>query len=189
SPAAGAENVTWDVAGTAGAALATNGKISLSTDSGLTSPTVLAASTPNDGSQVVTLPNLNTTTARIKVEAVGNYFFDINDANFTIKPAAPPSAIKAKAEPKKIHQGHKYKVKATVTTASGVPTGTVNVYRGTKLLGTGTLKNNGKVTIKIAEKKAKKLKVGKNTLTAKYLGSATVAPSQVDFNITVVKKK
>jgi hypothetical protein len=189
SPAAGAENVTWDVAGTAGAALAPNVKISLSTDSGLTYPTVLAASTPNDGSQVVTLPNINTTTARIKVEAVGNYFFDINNADFTIKPAAPASTIEAKAEPKKITEGHKFKVKATVTTASGVPAGTVEVYLGTKLLGTGTLKSNGKVTIKISEKKAKKLKVGKNTLTAKYLGSATVAPSQDDFVIKVRKKK
>jgi hypothetical protein len=189
SPAAGAENVTWDVAGTAGAALAPNVKISLSTDSGLTYPTVLAASTPNDGSQVVTLPNINTTTARIKVEAVGNYFFDINNADFTIKPAAPASTIEAKAEPKKITEGHKFKVKATVTTASGVPAGTVEVYLGTKLLGTGTLKSNGKVIIKISEKKAKKLKVGKNTLTAKYLGSASVAPSQDDFVIKVRKKK
>ncbi len=80
-------------------------------------------------------------------------------------------------------------MKATVTTASGVPTGTVQVYKGSKLLGTGTLKSNGKVTIKISAKKAKKLKVGKNTLTAKYLGSATVAASQADFKIKVVKKK
>ena len=65
----------------------------------------------------------------------------------------------------------------------------MQVYKGSKLLGTGTLKSNGKVTIKISEKKAKKLKVGKNTLTAKYLGSATVAPSQVDFMIKVKKKQ
>ena len=114
-------------------------------------------------------------------------------ATVTATNAPPPnpalSAIEAKAEPKKVTEGQKFKVKATVTTASAVPTGTVNVYRGTKLLGTGTLKSNGKVTIKISEKKAKKLKVGKNTLTAKYLGSATVAPSQVDFKIQVVKKK
>ena len=43
SPASGAENVTWNVAGTAGAALAPNVKISLSTDGGLTYPTVLSA--------------------------------------------------------------------------------------------------------------------------------------------------
>ena len=86
--ASGAENVTWDVAGTAGAALAPNVKISLSTDGGLTFPTVLAESTPNDGSQAVVLPSVTTTTARIKVEAVGNYFFDVNDAEFHDQPGA-----------------------------------------------------------------------------------------------------
>ena len=59
-------------------------KISLSTDGGLTYPTVLLASTPNDGTQSVTIPNTATTTARIKVEAVENYFFDISNTNFTI---------------------------------------------------------------------------------------------------------
>ncbi len=79
--------VTWNVAGTTAAPVsAANVKISLSTDGGLTFPTVLLASTPNDGSQAVTVPNTPTTTARIKVEAVGNIFFDITDANFTITP-------------------------------------------------------------------------------------------------------
>jgi len=78
------ETVTWDVAGTDGAALAPDVKISLSTDGGKTFPTVLLASTPNDGSAAVTIPPASTTKARIKVEAVGNYFFDVNDADFTI---------------------------------------------------------------------------------------------------------
>ena len=81
---AGSETVTWQVAGTDRAALAPYVRISLSTDGGLTFPTVLAASTPNDGSHTVTLPAVATTTARIKVEAVGNYFFDVNDADFAI---------------------------------------------------------------------------------------------------------
>jgi hypothetical protein len=62
----------------------------------------------------------------------------------------------------------------------------VQVYKGSKLLGTGTL-SGGKVTIKVSKKKAKRFKVGKVTLTAKYLGSATVAASQADFKLKVKK--
>jgi hypothetical protein len=63
------------------------------------------------------------------------------------------------------------------------------MYEGSKLLGTGTLGADGKVTIKISKKKAKKLKVGKNTLTAKYLGTSTLAASQDDFVVKVKKRK
>ncbi len=91
--ASGVETVKWDVAGTNTAALAQNVKISLSTDGGLTFPTVLVASTPNDGAQSVLLPNVTTSTARIKVEAVGNYFFDVNDANFSIASISAGSHI------------------------------------------------------------------------------------------------
>lgn len=79
------QTITWNAANTTSAPVnATHVKISLSTDGGMTFPTTLAASTPNNGSADVTIPNVQTSTARIKVEAVGNIFFDISDANFTI---------------------------------------------------------------------------------------------------------
>ncbi|MEP6809070.1 MAG: reprolysin-like metallopeptidase [Chthoniobacterales bacterium] len=77
---------TWNVTGTDAAPVNTASvKISLSTDGGYTYPYVLLASTPNDGTETVTLPSgVTSSTARIKVEAVGNVFFSISPANFTI---------------------------------------------------------------------------------------------------------
>lgn len=84
------QTINWLVNGTDQAPVnCANVKISLSTDGGLTFPYVLAASTPNDGSEVVHIPSVTTTTARIKVEAVGNIFFDISDKDFTLEPATP----------------------------------------------------------------------------------------------------
>ena len=62
-------------------------KISLSTDGGMTYPYVLATAVPNDGSARVVLPNVTAAAARIKVEAVGNVFFDISHQSFAIVPA------------------------------------------------------------------------------------------------------
>ncbi len=79
------QTVTWSKGGSDLAPIScANVKISLSTDGGYTFPVVLASSVANSGSSSVTIPQIATTQARIKVEAVGNIFFDISDANFTI---------------------------------------------------------------------------------------------------------
>ena len=78
------QTVTWSVNGTTGAPTNTaNVMISWSTDNGATF-TTLIASTPNDGTETFTVPSTVTTQARIKVEAIGNIYFDINNAPITV---------------------------------------------------------------------------------------------------------
>ena len=92
-PGGSVQTVTWNVASTTASPVScANVKISYSSDGGFTFPTVLLASTPNDGSAPVTIPaGAPTTTARIKVEAVGNIFFDISNTNFTV--SVPPGVF------------------------------------------------------------------------------------------------
>ncbi len=98
-----AVNVTWNVNGTTAAPVScANVKISLSTDGGLTFSTVLAASTANDGAETITVPSANSTACRVKVEAVGNIFFDISNANFTIAPAFAGNTTSVSADNKLI---------------------------------------------------------------------------------------
>lgn len=91
--------VSWDVSSTDAAPInCAQVNIRLSIDGGFTFPYILADSTLNDGSENVLiptsggLPNINTSLARIKVEAVGNIFFDMSNANFSIQ---NPNAVES----------------------------------------------------------------------------------------------
>ena len=90
------KTVSWDVAGTDQAPVScANVDILLSSDGGLTYPTVLASNTPNDGSQAITVPNTATITARVMVVCSGDTFFDISNNNFTITVATSDYSISA----------------------------------------------------------------------------------------------
>lgn len=89
------QTVTWDVNSTDLAPVScANVRILLSTDGGFTYPVVLAASVPNTGSANVVVPNNLSNTCRVKVEAIGNIFFDISNQNFRIQlPPVPTFSL------------------------------------------------------------------------------------------------
>jgi hypothetical protein len=96
----GGQTITWNVANTdLPPVSAAEVNILLSIDSGLTYPYTLASGVPNDGSQAVGLPDLFVSTARIKVEAAGNVFFDVSNTDFTINACAAVSDPQAAPDP------------------------------------------------------------------------------------------
>ena len=78
--------INWDVAGTDQSPInTTDVEILLSTDGGLNFTTVIVASTPNDGTETITIPTVNPTSqARIMVRANGNVYYAVNSTDFTI---------------------------------------------------------------------------------------------------------
>ncbi len=91
--------VTWNVANTNNAPVScANVRILLSTDGGTTFPITVSNSTPNDGSENVTVPGTPTSSARIKVEAIDHIFFNIS-AGFTITGSATQTLTVASINP------------------------------------------------------------------------------------------
>ena len=78
------ETISWDVAGTDGNGInVSNVNILLSTDEGKTFSTLLA-NVPNDGTQIITVPDSKAPLCFIMVEAIGNHFFSMNTRSFSI---------------------------------------------------------------------------------------------------------
>ena len=79
------ETISWDVAGTDGNGINVSSvNILLSIDEGETFSTLLASNVPNDGTQIITVPDSKSSLCYIMVEAVGNYFFSMNTQSFSI---------------------------------------------------------------------------------------------------------
>jgi hypothetical protein len=118
------QTVTWNVAGTTANGINTSlVNILLSTDATPATgdpsfPIVLAANTPNDGSETVAIPFVNTGKARIMVQAVGNVFFDVSDTNFTI--TAPPPQLSSVVSRKQHGSAGNFDVNLPLTLPSGI---------------------------------------------------------------------
>jgi subtilisin-like proprotein convertase family protein len=86
------QTVTWDVANTNNTLVnCQKVNVRLSLDGGLTYPVTLASGVPNIGRACVQVPGNVSTTARVRVEAADNVFFDISNANFKIQQPATES--------------------------------------------------------------------------------------------------
>ena len=85
------QTITWDLGGTDQSPIACDSvRILISYNSGNTY-SVLVNSTPNDGAELILVPTLAATnnTCRIKIESIGNVFYDIGNNNFTISTSNP----------------------------------------------------------------------------------------------------
>lgn len=130
------QTITWSVAGTtANGVNCANVDILISTNGGNTWTTLLA-STPNDGSQAVTIPNTPGTQNRIMVKGTNHIFFDVSNTNFTIT-AGSTGDTTAPTAPTLSASG----TTQTTTNLSwsgatdNVAVTGYDVYRGTTLLG------------------------------------------------------
>ncbi|MDZ4796413.1 MAG: zinc-dependent metalloprotease family protein [Bacteroidota bacterium] len=169
------QTISWSVNGTTGAPInCANVKISFSTDNGAIF-TTLIASTPNDGSEVITIPGVTTTQGRFKVEAIGNIFFDINNAQITVAP--PPN-------------GFSFNSPAPVTAACPAP----NLMTSTNLTATylgsfaGNINLTGAVIPNLATVSFSNpaLTTGSPSTTVSLTGMATLNPGNYTVTVTGV---
>lgn len=135
------QTITWNVAGTtANGVNCANVDILLSTDGGNNFNTVLLASTPNDGSQAVTIPNTPGTQNRIMIKGTNHIFFDISNTNFTITTGSGSDTIAPSAPTSLTASGTTQTTTNLSWTASTDNVGVTgyNIYRGTTLIGSDT---------------------------------------------------
>src|SRR5262249_28470529 len=95
--------------------------------------------------------------------AAVNYTISFTGNTLTVTPAATTTTASGPAG--SVTQGQPVSLTATVTSAAGTPSGTVNFLEGTTVVATGTL-SGGTLTTSTST-----LSVGSHTLFARYVGS------------------
>jgi hypothetical protein len=92
-PVNSVQNINWNVAGTAGNGInCSYVDILYSIDGGYNWEN-LTFSTPNDGSELITVPDVNSNQCRIMVKGSNHIFFDVSNTNFTISNSTCSPAI------------------------------------------------------------------------------------------------
>jgi subtilisin-like proprotein convertase family protein len=116
------QTITWSVNNTINLPGSANVNIKLSVDGGLTFSTVLKANTPNDGSELIIVPNgITGKNCRILIEPIANIYYAINKEPFAIGYTTESTcATYAFATPFVIPESTTYATKTiTVPTTSG----------------------------------------------------------------------
>lgn len=114
------QTITWDVANTnvfPVNALFVN--VFLSVDGGQSYPYTLLSNTLNNGQAAICTPNLNTTTARIMVQATNGSFFNISSANFSIAGVTPKAPTLTQAARNRMNTKEAFISYADCIAASG----------------------------------------------------------------------
>ncbi len=89
-----------------------------------------------------------------------------------------------KYTPKPVPAGRDFRVTVKVTSDEGTPKGKVQIRKGTKVIGTATLKN-GRAVVLVK----RNFPPGKVSLNAKYVGNDNFKPSTDGFKVRVVKRR
>lgn len=76
--------IAWKVAGTTNAPISCANVDILLAQDGADFAQVLISSTPNDGNETISVPGVQTSTARLMIRCSDNLFFAVNSGNFTI---------------------------------------------------------------------------------------------------------
>ncbi len=139
------QTVTWSVNNTNNAPVScANVKISLSIDNGETFPVTILGATLNDGSETITVPaGLSSGETRIKVEAVGNIFFDMSDASFLLESGSATCPVGVNLTPTSAVAG------ATVNLTGGSLTGVNSVLFSNNVSASFTVVSDTQINVTV----------------------------------------
>lgn len=179
--------VSWNVANTNLAPINTaNVRIVLSTDGGQSFPIQLLASTANDGSETINVPTgITTSTARVKVEAIGNIYFDISNVNFSITPGAGGCAYSINPTSQNFTAAGGSSSIAVTTTAGCAWTATttdswISITAGSSGSGSGSVSYS--VAANISPARTGTIQVAGQTFTITQAGGCTYGINPVSQN-------